>query len=250
MSLLGIRRTREVGTYGGRSSEVLAVWRQNIVSAAGLPGVIHAHGYGGGVDAAYWGTTYGTIPSVIAQRGMISLAGDLGSSANTYGTFGNDDTIDAIGDVIAYGRSSLGVTADPVHLLGGSMGATGVCNYAVRNPDEVASLTLIIPLVGLIDAHDNNRGGYATTIEAAYTNQAGWNAAKATHDPLTFAADLPDVPIRIYYSTNDPICVPDTMTAFQAITGCELVSIGAQGHYAAGLIDPDEIADFMWEANA
>jgi pimeloyl-ACP methyl ester carboxylesterase len=207
MSLLGVTRSFSVGA--ATVGEKAAIWRPKNQPPAGLPGMINVHGYGGGAEA-YLDQAFGNIPGVVAQRGIVNYAGDFGGIS----TWGNNSAVSTIGEAVDYLAASLGAVG-PIHMLGGSMGALNVLNYAKRFPADVASLTLIIPLVALDAFHDENRGGYAT---------------------------------RIYYSTNDPLCLPAEVLAFATAIGAEPISLGAVGHVAQGLIDPNAIADFCWAA--
>jgi pimeloyl-ACP methyl ester carboxylesterase len=240
MSLLGVTRSFSVGA--ATVGEKAAIWRPKNQPPAGLPGMINVHGYGGGAEA-YLDQAFGNIPGVVAQRGIVNYAGDFGGIS----TWGNNSAVSTIGEAVDYLAASLGAVG-PIHMLGGSMGALNVLNYAKRFPADVASLTLIIPLVALDAFHDENRGGYATTVEAAYGGLAGYNADIANRDPSQWTSEVPDVPTRIYYSTNDPLCLPAEVLAFATAIGAEPISLGAVGHVAQGLIDPNAIADFCWAA--
>lgn len=113
-----------------------------------------------------------------------------------------------------------------VHLLGFSAGGTACLNWAKANPTLVQSICLVIPAVDIQDIYDNNRSGFQASISAAY----GGRPADADN-PADNAASFVDFPIRIYYSTNDTICIASTITTFATATGAELISMGAVGHF-------------------
>jgi hypothetical protein len=101
--------------------------------------------------------------------------------------------------------ANFAAASGPVPIIGSSMGGLIALLLLVNNPTLFSCVAVGIPAVSPIDIHDNNLGGYASDIESAYTNLAGWNAAKATHDPLTRAAEFVALKdrIKIWYSNND-----------------------------------------------
>jgi len=194
-------------------------------------GVLHCHGavlsdpVPLDVTATYI-TTFQDEPLSLAKHGITSMAADMGGGD----TFGNATADAAVSDAMTYIRAN-GANSNPVGLVGGSMGGCVSLNWARTHLADVACIALIIPAVNLEDIRANNRGGYATTIEAAHGGAAAWQTARPTRNPLEYASQLAGIPIAIWYSTDDPICVPAQMNAFAAAHGNTVLnSMGAVGH--------------------
>lgn len=128
-----------------------------------------------------------------------------------------------------------------VHLLGASAGGLSVLNWAKANPTLVQSIVLLIPVVDVQAVHSENRSGFASAI-----NTAHGGAPPDADNPADYAADLSGVPIKLFYSTNDPVTTEAESLAFIAASGAEGVSMGAQGHsWAYPAWSGGAAADFM-----
>lgn len=159
-------------------------------------------------------------------------------------TFGNTDAIDSVDKCYNYLVSNYGCRSDKVVLLGMSMGGLAVCNWARTNVSKVAAIAMVTPAVDLQMAHDIN-AGYSTEVDAAFTDHAGFLAAKPTFSPVQFAATLSSIPVRIWYSDNDNMITYSSLTTFASAHGnTTLTSIGAQGHNPSGAQGSD-IADWF-----
>lgn len=231
-----------VGLY--RASEAHTLFRPRIYPLE-RAGIIHCHGWAASdpvplaVTAAYL-TTYRDEPSALARRGFVSIAADLGGGE----TFGNATGDAGMDDALTYLRAN-GASDDPVGLLGGSMGGQTACVWARQHLASVECIALLVPGLDVEDIRVNDRLGAQAAIEAAHTDNATWQAARPTRNPIEFADELADIPIRIWYSTDDDVCLPEFVTAFAAAHGnTTLTSLGAVGHN--GLVaDGDEIAEWM-----
>ncbi len=111
--------------------------------------------------------------------------------------------------------------------VGTSMGACNALNFIVRESDQLECAALLIPLTDLVSARANpfiaNRW---PEIDALYGgNYTGYN-------PIDFAEDIdPDFPMKIWYSSNDPLVYPSTVAAFIAARPqTEYYSMGAVLH--------------------
>lgn len=161
--------------------------------------------------------------AALANNGVALATGYTG------GTWGNDtntDEFDALGD---YFTSRYGQQTDSLYLYGGSMGGCAALNFARRFPNRVEKIGLVIPMLDLGAFYTNNPA-FQAEIDAAYGNHAGFLAALPTHNPMAFASDI-DVPVHIWYSTNDTLCPQAWMSQFEALApDCTKTSMGAVGH--------------------
>lgn len=190
-----------------------------------------------GRNALYWNG----VQFDIAAAGIPLFTADF-----TGDHWGNDASIATVASARTAMNAQLGPRTDKVLLAGISMGALLALNWARQNLASVAAVALVTPAVSLQDIHDNNRGGYAAEIEAAYDGLAAYTAALPTHNPVEYAAELEGVPIEVWRSTTDTICTQATVDAFAATTGAEVHSLGAVGH-TAGALDGQDIANFLLE---
>lgn len=231
-----ICQTRGVGQFGASLRHNIWFHRLDPLTPNAKTGVAFAHGFLGNAD--YPTEWFDTTPpdfdndvkakelaQRIAMQQIPAIATDLGAS-----TWGNDTVIASYGSTVTFLNSRTGARTDRVMLLGMSMGALTVLNWAVANISKVAAIGLLLPCVDLADIHDNNRGGFQAAVEGAYGGLSGYTAAEPTHNPANFTATLSSVPIRIWYSTDDPICVPSVVTAFGSAVGATMTSLGAVSH--------------------
>lgn len=219
-------RSRRFGQY------VAGEWHLEMSSRSWRPGIdervgiVYAPGYGGS-DLSLVATLQMT-----QTRDLFPFYPILaGSYAGATG-FGNDTYITRVGQAVDFIDNNLKARSDKVAFFTGSGGTPGILNWAKDNVSRVACIVAGVPLVDIEDLHDNNRGGYADEVEAAYGGLAGYTAAMPTHNPAQYPEAFAGLPIRLYYSTDDPLIYPPTVTAFAAGAGssCEAISMGATGH--------------------
>jgi alpha-beta hydrolase superfamily lysophospholipase len=143
-----------------------------------------------------------------------------------YNSWGNDDAIDSVDKSLGWLGAVDGQRCrdDKVFLAGASMGTLTTLNWARQHLDKVAAVALCVPAVSLADLHDRNVQGWKTEIETAYGGAAAYTAAVPTHDPLTYASELVGLPIKLWYSPDDPVIAPAKVEAFAAAVGAELVA--------------------------
>lgn len=203
-----------------------------------ISGALWCHGadstYAQGLDPLY------SAPLRAVSRTRPVLTTNMGGTA----TWGNDTARTAVGDALTLIQGTYGAKTGKVVVMGMSHGAAAALNYARQNPSNVFGVALFAPVVDLVDIHDNNRGGYATAIETAYGGSSGWNSAKAAHNPAGNTGDLAGIPIKAWYSTDDPICTSTTVTTFITAVSGTSQSLGAVGHALTGL-DPKQVSDFV-----
>lgn len=179
--------------------------------------------------------------------GLPVLSIDAGGPA----TFGNDASIARITEAVAYVETQKIGRADGVVLMGSSMGTMDTLNYAARTPAKVRALGLMYPAMDLAYPHDVS--GFGTAIDAAYTNNAGYQAAYATHDGLSQAraGALNGLRIRGWYASNDTTVGPNTWASFQAALAqggapkAGEFNLGPVGHGDDTLLPTSDVASWL-----
>ncbi len=228
MSVVKARGTGDIAA--GEPHQLLFSHRKR----PGEPAVIMCTGYGSDETAMVTGLDPPFALSPVSDR----LAEQTATLASFNGAkrWGNDSAITLIGQLWAWMKAKLQVDTRGVHLIGGSMGAAAACNWARQNLSAVRSLTLMIPCVDLEDIRVNDRGGLGASIVTAYGSAASWQAARATHNPTEYAGELAGVPVSLWPSDTDPICVPAAVSAFATqLPRAEIHSQGPVAHSLNGL---------------
>lgn len=224
-----MQSTRYTDAYLSGQSHTLAAGRKDLGAAA--VGAIYAPG-GNGADTSW--QTAGTATNPQETYSLIANVCDRANwqpgyriaSFATEWTWGNDSSVNRIQQLYTYAQSNHGFSGTKVHLVGVSMGATCVLNWALVHPTKVASLSLILPCVDIQDIEDNAR---ATEWGIPQPSTAyGDVRPPDDHNPADNAASYASMPVRIWYSTNDEISMPATITAFAAGSGADLISMGDQ----------------------
>lgn len=197
--------------------------------------------------------------AALTRAGFIVVWGDLSQTASQ-GTFGNTTAQTRIGQLRTFVQgagSPLQAAAGKVHIFAASGGVAAALNYARANPANVASIVGLGPLVDLQDLYTNRlpqSGVTQAEVDTAYGGSVA--ASYATHNPSASGnqAALSGVPIKLYYSTDDPFIPPSTVTNYQSLVQaaggtCEIQSLGAVGHTDTGLsyegIETGDVADFF-----
>jgi pimeloyl-ACP methyl ester carboxylesterase len=170
-----------------------------------------------------------------------TFSGDYGGQL-----WSNDTALARMDSAWTYFKALSGVADDTVHLLGISMGALLVLNWARANLSKVASMCLVNPVIDLVDIHDRNIFGFGTEMDGVYGGSGGFATAAPTHSPALNAAAYEPIAdrIRAYYGTTDPVVLQATVTDFCEASGAEAVSLGAVGH-SAGALTPRDVAKFF-----
>lgn len=178
----------------------------------------------------------------LARRGYPVVCGDFGDTPTAVGkgdgpgVWGNAASVTKMETHQAFLQGALGAKAGKIGLLYGSHGCAAAYAFAAANPTDVYCIAGAIGTCDVEDIRANNRASYQASIEAAYTDDAGWQAARATHNPVEIAAGL-TIPQLDYYAPDDAICVEATHVAFKAAAGANMtqVSMGNVGHTFSGL---------------
>lgn len=194
-------------------------------------GVINSPGRGS-FDISFTFAVFAGISNAVAsvERPLISFTSGT--------TWGNDTIRERMELLRIYFGTAYGALVDEVFCLAGSMGSLNVINYMRAYPSRVKAAFLQVPVTDLIYTHDNNVGGWASEIEAAYGGSAGWAAAKIAHSPQANLAEIAalGIPMIVLASTDDPYIPFATAQAFATAVGAEFVSMGAVSH------DPSQYA--------
>lgn len=220
-----------VTTYGRdtvTANEFFAISTPKIAPPTPLPPVIFCHGAGSDATAIISLTdSVERIARDVTNAGYTMLACDLGGT----GTWGNDTVISRINDAYTYAQTLPGIRTGRVLLLGTSMGGLSSLVWTAGHMGQVHGLAAIIPVIDVNDIHANNRGGFTSAINAAYSG--GWSQATygAAHNPLTIATagTYAALPMQIHYGTTDAICLPAKAIEFGTKTNSTLLPLAA-GH--------------------
>lgn len=224
----GGRQQYGVGRYTASESDLIMGGYRTFGAEPPARGIIYCHGAGETVETMS-ATNSGTVPmravlsriSLNATVALIQAGGDW---------FGNAAQIAKVQLAVDWLRSTWGVTGK-IGFVATSMGSSTAHNYAHANPDEVAFIAGFLPLVDLTTLHANPT--YTATLDALYP--PNWSEATygADYNPVTYAEDgLPtDLPIKLWYATNDVVVAPSTITAFhEARPWTEIQTTFAGGH--------------------
>lgn len=209
--------------YGNRDTKVDAI----------RPGGIFAHSLGttATLGMANPGTNdTGAFQWTLAERGVPVFAGDFaGASA-----FGNADSLSRVTDGISFFRTAgYASSSKKIIATGQSMGGLTILNYARANPTAFSMIALAAPAINLQDLYDNNRSDTTAFISAAYGGVPNYSL----YSPWAYRGSFPDIPMIIFYSEDDPVCIPTYTQQFAAATGATLVSLGSVGHAVTGLLN-------------
>ena len=180
----------------------------------------------------------------LARAGFIVALADV-SQTTSQGTFGNTTSQTRIGQLRTFmlGASSPIVpSSGEMFLVGGSGGAAAILNYARANPANVAAIAATTPLVDLQDFYTSRTDATITQAEVNAAYGGDVTASYATHNPSASGNQtaLAGVPMKLYYSTDDPYIPVSTVTNYEtlvrAVSGTiERQSLGAVGHTDAGV---------------
>lgn len=252
----GVASSRGVGQYVASETHRV-VWP--LQARDGRKLLVYVQGSHGTADTTY--NAERADIEALAEAGYVVALCDL-SQTTTQGTFGNGN---AAGGTGAQGRiaqlqtfmlgSDAPLTATgPMRMVAGSGGVAAMLNYARANPSNVAAMVGIGPLVDLEDLYENRTDGSVTQAEIDTAYGGDVTTSYATHNPSAPGnqAALADIPLKLYYSTDDPYIPAETVTNYQSLYGanCEIESLGAIGHSDAGVSYANDVAHWLWQHRA
>lgn len=182
----------------------------------------------------------------MADAGLIGLAIDCNAppAASGLQNWGNAASVTRTQAAVDFAVASLGARADGILALTTSMGAFTLLNWARTRLGLLRGAALLIPGLDLQDIRDNNRSGAQGFIDTAYGGSGALAAAYPTRSPLVYRAELAGAPLRLWTSSDDPVCQPAASATFAAATGAPIVSLGAVGHSVSGLRVGD-VVDYL-----
>ena len=234
----------------GSTSEITAGQSQLIIRPPRYPatpryGLLITHGAGSGPDAnmAYGNARQRT--QLVSDAGITAVSADYGGPH----TWGNGAAMQAMTDAYNWLQTQPGVKPGKVGICGGSMGGQNALVWAAANPGKAAYISTYIPVINPSQIHDQNLGGYAGVIDAAYGGTWSTPAQRATRDPLYMAQNgaFKGLPIRIHYGLQDNLCQPQNVTAFAAAVGPNVITNGVQGgHQESTELQIDRRAERDW----
>jgi pimeloyl-ACP methyl ester carboxylesterase len=177
-------------------------------------------------------------PNYVARNGHNAVAADAGGPQ----TWGNQAAIDGAQRSYVKVQTMPGTKPGKVFLIGASMGGLTALNWAAANPDKVAGIVLIIPVINVNDVKINNRGGYASLVNAAHGGNYDETTQGATKNPATMkhAGKFAGIPILLYYGLTDTVCVPAEAEAFASVVGPNVETVALNsGHDNASYLAVD-----------
>ncbi len=158
--------------------------------------------------------------------------------------WGNATTVAAYHAAIAYAHTTNGTT-NPATIVGVSMGFVAAVNLASTWPGDVERIIGIVPASDLTDIVNNNRGGRAASVNAAYGGSYATNGTAT--NPVTLAPSM-TVPLHVWYGSADTSVVQSTVDAMLAAWGgttdANLVIGGAHGNTTYDAIDRPAVLAF------
>jgi hypothetical protein len=242
---LGAYRANEIAVIGAPRAN-LGATRRAVMFAAGA----------GATGRAEFAPAYVAQPSLFTDCGYWFASADMGAPALAGLGFGCDDNIAAEAALWTFVQTF--AKPDKACRFGGSMGGLVTLNSLVSLAAPAAVVTavaLLIPVLDLDYAYQNNLGGFQAAIGTAYG--VAWPTALpalAKHSPVAYSgADLAKLtmPIFIGASDNDPLGANTaacqawaaTVNAATGLGNVSVVSMGALGH--AANVTPAQLVAFF-----
>jgi pimeloyl-ACP methyl ester carboxylesterase len=201
----------------------------------GVPLLIAYHGFGSSAAGVSLQTT---LDEMCALRGWVYLA-VTGVDDKLFGTAVSQQNIDALVNLFL---QSYAIDADRIYMVGFSVGAGVVCNYAARHRDPDG---IMIAAVGLVagsydwttvynmepSAHTlllnpYNFGATPTDAPFAYQAYSALHFASGSYPPspgtlqseLSLATNLADIPLYISWDSGDSLTyLPGQSSRLQAL---------------------------------
>lgn len=238
--MAGIYSKSTVDTVSGQSFvyHTPLSWHPN----GSKPAILYAHGRGGTARDFFDPSVYPMLKA-LTDAGYPFVANDLGGTTN----YGNNTAITRLGQTRTFAQGSeIGAQSGKVVLFSVSMGGLAVCNWARQNKAQVACIVMTVPATELEYYHDNDilEGvDAAAEIEAAYGGTTAYNNSLATHSPINYAAEISDLPIAIFYNTDDPMASPARVEAFGAAVGAQMYP--TLGQHTLNNINTAQVVSFI-----
>lgn len=196
------------------------------------PGVLTLGGYGGLAS-----TASSSDPTLSpASQGLNMAYLDTGVD------WGNATQRANMSSAVSALQSNGWFQADPIHLYGGSAGGVCVLQWALANPSRVASIVLNITPVDLQSLYDRDALSLQSSIGTAYGGRPG-----DSDNPALRADEFTEIPMRIFYSNDDPVGLAAETELFITESGAEGINMGDQGHnWDTAFLNASSVSSFFW----
>jgi len=208
--------------------------------------VLVGHAIGG--TAASIGDAYTLFPPLvrlferIANAGMVVITPDGGGTEQWM----NATAVGALHAAVGWSATTFGTTSAVG--LGVSMG-NGALFRLQDDHGDLEAICGLIPLSDSDDVYDNDRGGNAASLDAAFAGDYTTNGA--AFNPLVLAPGV-TVPWQAWYGSADTTVIASTVEALAAAhaatTDLHEVDGGGHGNTTFDGIDPDTLIDFLASA--
>ncbi len=234
-------RSSSVAEYNAAEKYVFAAPIQEWANPGSCLPALFSVGYSGDAIRVVGYSSQGTrIQFMHLAKTCAVISIDAGGTS----TFANDTAIAAVESAVNWYTSAFGAGTNgrplPILLVGTSMGFGDLMAWARTRPGDVIGAIGTLPLVDLTAVYNRNPdlgGGTMaqTAINAAYGGTYVAGTHGPTHNPVEFADEL-TFPIKLFYSTDDPLVPTGDITAFQAAAAdCTTYSLGAHAHNVTAL---------------
>lgn len=168
------------------------------------------------------------LPMISPQMGV--------SGSASQDNFTNSTALNIVTDAVTYLTGTMGAKTDKVLMVAHSMGAGQAMAYARANPSKVSAMIVLQPLSDIQDVVSNDRGGFAASINVRFSGGYSDATYGSVSNPALFGASLAGIPIQFWYSTDDTIVIPSTVTALMSLIGSSAVTGGTgTGGHTGGL---------------
>lgn len=206
--------------------------------------VIYAHG----LDGQAYEATGSNVPSVQKVLRRVIDFGFTIAAPTTDNTWGNSTGQQRVTSAVSWCRLQGAHATKKAVLIGTSHGGTSVLAWARANLTATAGIVLMLPSLDLeyLRQQDIVEGfALRASIDAAH-GVTYPTPLPSNVSPLSFASQLADIPILLFYASDDDIS--HNYASFASAHGdTTLVGVGALGHSDASIaaVDIDTVAEFI-----
>lgn len=225
---------REDWVIGGEDGLVITSrygWKKN----ASKPPLILCHGANGSPESVWQEEGNREMCHELAKDFLVYV-GDIGGPY----TWANDTAILRVAQIKSWLASTFGhnSVAD-VGLIGQSMGGGVAMAFALEFQSAVKFIAAQIPMISIQDVY-NIRPDLQDSIDAAYGGNYQDLVDGNTHSPIRMfsggVSTLPDIPIKIWASSNDTVVRPGPLASFLEFRPQTMhVDVGLGGHSQASI---------------
>jgi pimeloyl-ACP methyl ester carboxylesterase len=203
--------------------------------------VVYCHPSGGGAARAAerGGPEHGLL-AALADAGHVVVAPDLGGPSASWGS---PAAVEAVAAAAAYVRAR-GADPGPVVVVGASMGAVDMHNFARARPGDVAALAGLAPVCDLEALYALGADDLTVNIARAWGVEPGVPLPPEAN-PARAAREI-RCPWLGYFASDDPLVPAASVEAFAGAVGGRAVDLGPVGHDGVfGAVPVDELIGFV-----